>query len=399
MKKSSKSSTGSRTGRKLSSSRSGSSSRSSSRGASQSRSRSPASKKKRERRDSEEASSSSAAAEEKQTKQKFPKAEKKKKKKDKTQLTAKGRRVLEKRKPQVHEGIKSAIFVKGHNTSEVGRGVLLDLYHLKVPNATKYQRKNDILPFEDAASLEFFSEKTDASLLAFVNHNKKRPHNLVLGRFFEAKVLDMIELGVENYVPMKAFPGDKPIVGARPSIVLRGAAFETNQTVALLGNMLIDFFRGDVVKAINLEGLSHVIVLIASDTGVLHFRVYMTKLKKSGHRLPRVELEECGPRMDWTIRRTQFADRSLRKQAMEIPSAAAGKKQKNVSYSKTGDKLGRVHMQPQTFEGFQTRKMKGLKKQRTNASDSVSSSSASSSSSSSSASSSSSSSLSSIPDI
>ena len=46
--------------------------------------------------------------------------------------------------------------------------VLSDIYHLKRDNAVKYTKKNDnIRPFESGgeSSLEFFSLKTDCSLI------------------------------------------------------------------------------------------------------------------------------------------------------------------------------------------------------------------------------------------
>lgn len=95
-------------------------------------------------------------------------------------------------------------------------------------------RLNPVLPFEDPTSLEFLSEKNDASLVLVGSHSKKRPHNLVLvrifalggggwllqegapsanledvpslallwspqGRFFNYKVLDLVELGVTGF--------------------------------------------------------------------------------------------------------------------------------------------------------------------------------------------------------
>ena len=106
-------------------------------------------------------------------------------------------------------------------------------YALKKPDAILFQRNNSILPFEDASSLEFFSNKNDWSvphppsptrppapafshrpvwglrshsgLFLLGSHNKKRPDNIVLGRFFDHHLLDMIEVGVDHYVPMTDF--------------------------------------------------------------------------------------------------------------------------------------------------------------------------------------------------
>ena len=44
---------------------------------------------------------------------------------------------------------------------------------------------------------------------------------------------------------------------------------------------------------------------------VVHVRSYKMILKKSGSRLPRVELEEMGPRMDLTLRRSHLASDDL----------------------------------------------------------------------------------------
>ena len=72
----------------------------------------------------------------------------------------------------------------------------------------KYTRKNDdVRPFEAGGdtNLEHFSQKTDSSLFALGNHSKKRPHNLVLGRFFDHRLHDVLELGVDRYKGIKEF--------------------------------------------------------------------------------------------------------------------------------------------------------------------------------------------------
>jgi len=41
--------------------------------------------------------------------------------------------------------------------------------------STFFNKKNEILPFEDATKLEFFAQKNDASLFMFGNHIRRGP--------------------------------------------------------------------------------------------------------------------------------------------------------------------------------------------------------------------------------
>jgi ribosome production factor 2 len=60
-------------------------------------------------------------------------------------------------------------------------------------------------PFEDASSLEFWSQKNDCPLFVVGLHQKKRPNDLVFARMFDYQVLDMLEVGVEKAVSMHEF--------------------------------------------------------------------------------------------------------------------------------------------------------------------------------------------------
>ncbi|KAL5007166.1 hypothetical protein ScPMuIL_015972 [Solemya velum] len=123
--------------------------------------------------------------------------------------TQKGRRFLDGREAKIHEKAKTAMFIKGGNTSQTITEVLKELYALKKQDSVMYKRKNIFRPFEDETSLEFFSKKTDSSLFLFGSHSKKRPDNLVLGRLYDYHVLDMIELGVDKFKSMYEFQGSK----------------------------------------------------------------------------------------------------------------------------------------------------------------------------------------------
>ncbi|XP_039281625.1 ribosome production factor 2 homolog [Nilaparvata lugens] len=97
--------------------------------------------------------------------------------------TRRGKRILQNKQPKLIENVKQTLFIKGKSTSDIARNCLKDLHILKKPEAVQLNQKNDILPFEDVTPIERFGKKHDASLFAFASHNKKRPNNIVLGKW------------------------------------------------------------------------------------------------------------------------------------------------------------------------------------------------------------------------
>lgn len=275
--------------------------------------------------------------------------------------TQQAKRALEKRAPKLVENTKSALFLKGGHTSEIITRILKDFYALKKGNAILFKRKNVLRPFEDQTSLEFFSEKNDSSLFMYGSHSKKRPHNIVIGRTYDFHVLDMIELGVENFKGLSDFKSAKCAAGVKPCLVFSGEPFDQDHEHKRLKSLLIDFFRGPVVSNIRLAGLEHVMNFVAVDGKIL-IRSYRILLKKSGSRTPRVELEEMGPSLDLVLRRVHLASDDLFKKSMKQPKEAKIRKVKNVSRDVFGTKHGRIHMQKQDLTTLQIRKMKALKR-------------------------------------
>jgi ribosome production factor 2 len=78
---------------------------------------------------------------------------------------------------------------------------------MKKPDSVLFQRNNDLHPFESQTSLEFLGRSNDCSLFTLGSHSKKRPHNVVMGRFFDFQTLDMFEFGIDEatFVPMVTF--------------------------------------------------------------------------------------------------------------------------------------------------------------------------------------------------
>ncbi|ORY24218.1 Brix domain-domain-containing protein [Naematelia encephala] len=287
---------------------------------------------------------------------------------------ARVKRALEKREPQAVENEKTAIFVRGQSTSEKVRKAMQDLYALKRPHAINFSRKNDIHPFEDASSLEFFASKNDSSLFVTGLHSKKRPHDLVFTRIFDGRILDMVEMGIEEIRTISEFESPKSSLGARPLMVFHSDLFDTHPTYQQIKSTLLDFYNGHPVSDIPLNAVEHVISITAgpiSDTAPLprvHLRVYTVKLLASGSHAPRTQLTEMGPSIDFSIRRIQTADEEMMRQALRRPKLAKsdvekglGKKRKNIETDEMGDRVGRIHLGKQDLSKMQGRKMKGLK--------------------------------------
>ncbi|KAH6898914.1 Brix domain-containing protein [Thelonectria olida] len=288
---------------------------------------------------------------------------------------ARSKRALEKREPKAVENPKTCLFLRGTTCSQIVQDALNDLHQMRQPLAKKFTKKNPIHPFDNADSLEFFSEKNDASLMVFGSSQKKRPHNLTLVRTFGHKVYDMLELYLdpESFRTISQFKTKKFAVGMRPMVLFAGTAFENPiaDEYTLAKSMFIDFFKGETNDKIDVEGLQYIVSISAEDTAgdgdakpTIHLRVYTISTKRSGQRLPRVEVEEIGPRMDFHVGRVKEADESMRKEAMKKARGLEERTKKNITTDAMGDKIGRVHLGKQDLSEMQLRKMKGLKRNR-----------------------------------
>ncbi|KAK9824979.1 hypothetical protein WJX81_002634 [Elliptochloris bilobata] len=277
------------------------------------------------------------------------------------------RRILEKREPKLVEDIKKALLLHGGNVSQVTKDVLSDFRKLKGVDAQLFTRRNaDVRPFEPGgeASLEFFADKADCGVFCLASHSKKRPHNLTLGRFFDRRLLDLLELGVEKFRPLKAFgaAGTAVQAGNKPCFVFVGEQFDNVPEFKLAKSLLLDMFRGRLVDGINLKGITNVMFVTALDR-VLLLRQYAVAMKKSGTKIPRVELREMGPALDLALRRYRAAAPDLEKEALKLPKLGK-KKEKNVSADLLDGKVGRIYMPKQDVGGIALHKMKGLKRKR-----------------------------------
>ncbi|KAK3828265.1 MAG: Brix domain-containing protein [Benniella sp.] len=285
-----------------------------------------------------------------------------------TPRNARVKRFLKNREAKTQENIKTAIFIRGSHTSQIVNDALLDLYMLKKPYAINFTKKNEIHPFEDQSNLQFLAQKNDASLFIIGTHSKKRPHTLTFARMFDHQLLDMIEVHVEKGIPMKDFKTPKSAIGMKPCFLFNGDMWDQNPHYVMFKSMLLDFYHGETVEKVALAGLEYVISVTAGPLtpegkpGKVYLRTYTIVLKRSGVKLPRIELVEMGPSMDMAFGRIMEAKPDEWKQALKVPKELKPKKKKNISKDEMGDTMGRIHLGKQDFDKIQTRKMKGLRK-------------------------------------
>lgn len=272
----------------------------------------------------------------------------------KTPQKGKARREVEKRAPKLVETGKKTLLLQGTKTSAVLNSVLTELYQLKKGSAVRYTRKNEnVRPFESGGetSLEFFSLKTDCSIFVYGSHAKKRPDNLVIGRMYDHHIYDLVEVGVENFKSIESFKYDKkklaPRVGSKPFIAFIGEGFENVEELKHLKEVLLDLLRGEVIETLNLAGIDHAYVCTAVSSNRVFFTHCALQLKKSGSVVPRMELVEVGPSMDFVVRRHRLPNDSLRKVAMRAPKELHQKKVKNVSQDAIEGKIGKIYIPDQ----------------------------------------------------
>jgi ribosome production factor 2 len=285
-------------------------------------------------------------------------------------------RILKAREPQLIEGPKRTLILHGTKCPQALDTVLKTFHSLTKPNSVLFHKKNEKLhPFENIESIEFLANKNECGLVVFGSSNKKRPNALCLTRIFNSQMLDMCELlllpGTDGAIP----PINELVMhvglGLRPMMLFAGSPWEdpTSSSHVMLKSFFLDMFKGEETDKIDVEGLQYILMVGAEEpreelSPVVHLRWYKVVTKRSGHKLPRVELEEIGPKFDFKVGRMRPASPEAMKEAMKQGKRPNEdiKMKKNISMDNMGDKLGRVHLGKQDLKGMQTRKMKGLKR-------------------------------------
>ena len=291
-------------------------------------------------------------------------------------------RYLKSTEAQLREGAKTTLLMKGIKCSQAMGDLLKDMRAMQAPHAKLLTKKNAIVAFETEGqqSLEFLCTKNDSPLFAMASTNKKRPNNLVMGRTFDHQVLDMVEVGILRFKSIHDYGGTVPKkrIGSKPLMLFMGDLWQQDTNCQKMQNLLIDFYRGDVVDKLVVSGVDHVIMFVATQDPktsqlIIQQRTYFCKLKKNPNdgasKTPVPLLTPCGPDLTMQIRRTQFASPDLWKASLKQPQALKKKKVKNHTTNVFGETIGRLHLEKQNVEKMTGRKSKALRRAEKTAAD------------------------------
>lgn len=187
------------------------------------------------------------------------------------------------------------------------------------------KKQHDIIAFEDASKIEKQSVQQDCSLFVVGSHQKKRPHNLTMGRVFNGNVLDMFEFGVTDYKSMGEIAAKTTLPhDMKPLLLFQGEPFEMSEkhrrlknlfigkflTLLLILSLPLDFFKMSDTHEINVVEMQRILVFTCpkNDSPVV-CKQYEAGVIKEGeikqNNLP--ELKEIGPSFGLKIRRDRVA--------------------------------------------------------------------------------------------
>jgi len=169
----------------------------------------------------------------------------------------------------------------------------------------------------------------------------------------------MVEFGVEVINSIENSSNKSKGVGSKPSFVFLGDQWENESSFSRIQNLLTDFFRGDKVDKLSLQALDHVLVFTVS-AGMIYMRPFAVDFKKSGSRIPDVELAPMGKQLNLHVRRTQLAKEDVWKLALKAPKSATPKI-KNKTKTEVGETLGRIHLKKQNLDKMDTRRVSALR--------------------------------------
>ncbi|KII62882.1 Ribosome production factor 2 [Thelohanellus kitauei] len=286
--------------------------------------------------------------------------------------THKGKKYLESLEKEPVDGIKKCLLLRQSGSGQVVTNFLKDICALKVPDAEIMKYSINLNPFNDSQPITKVCRKFNIPLFITGSNTKKRPNNLVIGRFYNRELLDFYEFGVNNYKPID--PNFRIMIesGEKPAIFFMGHEFENDPNYMAIKNILtgiiftkIDFWAPKSMESIVITDIKLSIVFAIGLDGIIFMRCYrIVNTKVDGQNVE--DFHSIGPSADLEVRRLSLPDSKIFKQACQKDTKIKKvKKEKNVSYDDLGAKTGSIYLQKQPYDKLKVSRPKALKRKYT----------------------------------
>lgn len=236
--------------------------------------------------------------------------------------THKGRKIMEKREPQLIEGPKKSIFMRGKKVSQKVLDLMKDLHHQRGNDDVSklfLRTSQEVHPFDDVGPIEKMADKQQSALFVCGTHQKKRPDNLIFGRLFASHILDMFEFGVTEYEPVQSFKPVDVNSMIKPVLVFQGEQFDFVTKHRRFKNYLIDFFKLADYDEANIAELKRVMVFTALGESKITFKQFEVnpgvEVNQTDVKNQTLKMNEIGPRFTLHWRRDKLGSEDLFKDA------------------------------------------------------------------------------------
>lgn len=280
--------------------------------------------------------------------------------------------------PQLVEQPKRTLLIRSSRTGLYGQQLLRDVKKLQGgERGLLFSRKNeDVRPFENETSIEFFCNKNECGLFTLASHSKKRPNNVVFGRVFDNQLLDMVEVGVDSYesiddIMKRGSHTTTKALGGQTAVIFQGEGWDSTEALKTLRSLFLDMFKQEPHAEVDMSAIDHLCVCTAIADEKVYVRNYVVAFKAKegtkkeskvgvvnfeGAKIPDIQLVDMGPNIDLSLRRNKLPSPELMKMSLkQAKLATEAKKRKNVTHDDFQGKVGRIHMKKQDMANLVTR--------------------------------------------
>ena len=192
---------------------------------------------------------------------------------------------------------------------------------------------------------------------------KKRPSNVILGRVFNQKVLDMYDFQI---LYMKEMTQNVTFeANLLPTVIFQGDQFENDDVMRDVKNFWLDFLGGNhQIKKVNIMNMTRQVVITALSKKEILIEQFQCKVSEEMAFKGDIQPEMVGPSLKLKITKHSAADKDVMKEALKQRRSKhqAEKKQHNKYTTNLGQTKGQLFISQQNMGTLALRKFNKRRK-------------------------------------